>query len=417
LSMSINYYSYCSYSKYNKDLCIFLSWMWDKVLSVSVGDVYEIFKQLFRQLEKIPENTIENIIKSVDLKAVNTIEKVVNQILSVDSTKGCDVKNVVMLVPRPPLINEADGKKCKVDVDNRKEPFPAFYIAEKGVSELECGRLVRKFRYGDENPYPLPSWIKGYAREALHKLVFLTLLRTCINELQKLGVEKKKCADILLSYMELISKDDENLVVELLIGGRNVQVLNIVGVLLGTGVNASPLAVYQLDPEECSKVKECVKGCSQEEDEVRCFAFRIDVTRTYFALTFLEQILYGAGEFTHIQSLTQEIRSVLESLDVVVAHLVKASMYVKIAEAQLPQPGFLIFVPFTARIGSLTKYIKRDRTELTEVLRCYESFAESVKVIIPRDRSARLGEILNPLKTLLNLYAEYFIRKAMEAGG
>jgi len=408
--MGASYSGRCRIRGYNSDVCIFLSWMWDRVLGVNVGDVYEIFKQMFNLpgIEIVAKSVIEDIIKGDSSKVISAIEKVKNWILSFGSTNEGDVQKVVMLVPRAPP-GGAGSKECKVRIRNVEKPFPAFYTAEKGVAEIECGRLVRKFRYGDVNPYPLPSWIKGYVREALHKLVFLELLTACINESPNQDKEKK-CASILRSYVELISRDDENLIVEISIDGRKVQMLNIVGALLGTGVNASPLLVYQLDPEEC------VKECRREKDGVRCYAFEVDAARAYFASVLLEQMLRSDEEFTHAQSPAHELRYVLKNIDAVVANLVKASMYVKITEAQIQLPDFLIFVPFTAGIGSLAKYTERIE-ELSRVLQCYKGFVESVHVVIPKDRSVELSRALEALKTVLNLYAKYFIRKAMRATG
>ena len=162
---------------------------------------------------------------------------------------------------------------------------------------------------------PLSSWVKGYLRLLLHKLVFVYALKEIVDS------DRADLADLYTLYVYLLSGDDEDIVVR--IPGCGVDMVNLVGVLMGCGGFASLLRVYRVASES---------GCS-------C-VYRLDVERERIPYTVsLVQHLHGFLEKLGVK--VGDVVAMLEYFDDVVAVL--ASW----ASSALDGRGYR-FLPFTA---------------------------------------------------------------------
>ena len=161
---------------------------------------------------------------------------------------------------------------------------------------------------------PLPSWVKGYLRLLLHKLVFTYALKEAIDS------GRADLADLYTLYVYLLSRDDESIVVK--VPRCEVNVVNLVGVLMGCGGLASFLKVYRVASEP---------GCC-------VYRFGVERERIPYVVA-LVQRLYGFLEKLGVK--VGDVVEMLEYFDDVVAVL--ASW----ASTALDDRGYR-FLPFTA---------------------------------------------------------------------
>jgi len=349
---------------WHSDVCTAISVLWRYAFGIHVEDPYEVLKVIYGSspkalvLGRISERELDvfqsfaKFVKSKKSELQRFAETVDHVILSAAGGADYTFGNETAVTIRPPHTIQVDNVSC--------EELLPFYVGER----------VRP-------PSILPSWIKGYLREVLHKLIFVKLLRLCLNN-SLIG----RC----VLYVSLVARDEEGLIIELGSRGRVFNVFNLVGALLGSGGFASPLRIVQRE-----EPRQGANGAWR-------YVFSVDVAAAELSKTLVKAVLSDVGG---------AIDALIPNLDIVAAHLIKSAMLIRAPQPLCERFEFAVFVPFAPRFGNI---LFNDRA-----LECYREFAEGVKVELRGGDLNALQSSLNALNAVLKKYALYLFNALTSA--
>jgi len=353
--------------KWNSDVCMAISALWRRTFGICVDDLYEVLKVIYGDNPKAFVDPSRIRVGEIDIlkeylrkyaeytksksdeiqRFVETIERVVFSTASKNYTFG----SRTLITIRPPHSIQIDNVSC--------EKYLPFYAGENV-----------------KPPSILPSWIKGYLREVLHKLIFVKLLRLCLD---------KSLLDRCLLYISLVANDEKGPIIKS--ESKSVSgVLNLVGVLLGSGSLASSLRIVQLEePQQgvYSRLR---------------YELTVDTAAATLSKTLVKTILPGAKN---------DIDKLIFNLDIVAAHIIKSSMLIRAPQPCYERFNFTVFVPFAPGFRNI---LFDDRA-----LMCYSEFAEGVEIELRHADSEVLQSSLKALNKILEEYASYLFNALPEA--
>ncbi len=232
---------------------------------------------------------------------------------------------------------------------------------------------------------PFPSWIKGYLRQALHKIIFIKILDKILKT-KDIGNQKVVRA-IFETYADIIRLDDEgylfiNTSVDLGSKSVDLHILNLVGLLMGSS-NLSSYITVSFKELSNESVCEYVIGA----DKVRAGLISSILYKEMSSLN------TNANYYRLLESVVLNFNKLLVVLTPCIANAAKCIIK-KPEELGIDQN--YRFFPLTARYPLV-----------------YEKLPEKyVYSKIPKNGVS--DDLIGYFKKFIDLYAEYYVGKIKE---
>ena len=286
----------------------------------------------------------------------------------------CSTKKVMDYI----LLSFYNYKKFIINNSNEESK-----LLIKDIDKISFRFLVYPEKPRDYNCIP-PTWIKGYLRQALHKMIFIGIL-DLIRRKDDIDKQKLSCI-IFQTYADVIRIDDEGyLFIEA--GAKvndksiNFRILNLVGLLMGSGNMGSYITI----------------SLKRSSDECICeYLIGTDKVRVGLILSILHRVMSPLYEDTDF---CNRLKSVVLNLDKVLA--IVTPCIANAAECTNGSGKLEVdlnyrFFPLTARYPSVYNVLPK----------------EYVFSIVPNNMD--YDKLIDDFMWFIDLYARYYVEEILK---